>query len=135
MAQMPATSPGPKMATKSRAHTMVLTERVATRINRPSHHRSGWGVVLRAAMNATGTAISTDKHVAMMAMLIVSKSDWSTRGSTAQSGGYMRWNWSRICAGASHAQGQWMSTRTSAQLTTSTAARYARKRPRRWARV
>src|SRR5690606_29993753 len=117
------------------AHTMVLTERVDTKMTRPSHNRTGWGVVLRAEMKATGTAMTTEKAVAIMAMLTVSNSDWSTRGSDDQSGGYMRWNWSQICAGASHAHGQYMSTRTRAQLTTSTVNRYARNRPSRWAMV
>ena len=49
-ARMPASTPGPKMATNSRAQMMVFTERLDTRINRPSHRVALFGVVFCAAI-------------------------------------------------------------------------------------
>ena len=44
-AKMPANTPGPKIATNSNAQMMVLTERLETKINRPTHKVILFGVV------------------------------------------------------------------------------------------
>ena len=57
MAQIPAIGPGPKMATNNRPHTIVLTEREATRIKRPMNQVNMLKVVLRAAMQKSKTVL------------------------------------------------------------------------------
>ena len=58
IAQMPAITPGPKMATKISAHTTVLMERDATRMKRPMNQVTALGVTLRAERNAIGIEIT-----------------------------------------------------------------------------
>ncbi len=49
IATIPATMPGPKIATKSSAQMIVLTDREVTRISRPSQSVARFGVVFCAA--------------------------------------------------------------------------------------
>ena len=48
IATMPATTPGPKIATNSSAQMIVFTDREVTRISRPSHRVTRFGVVFCA---------------------------------------------------------------------------------------
>ncbi len=57
MAQMPATGPGPKMATKIKAQTTVLMDLDDTRMKRPMNQVTPLMVVLRAERKATGRAM------------------------------------------------------------------------------
>ena len=50
IATMPASTPGPKFATKSSAQMIVFTDREVTRISRPSQSVARLGVVFCAAM-------------------------------------------------------------------------------------
>jgi hypothetical protein len=77
----------------------VLTEREATRMNRPIDQVSVLKVVLRAARRATGKAISTVATVPRVAMWMVSMRASRTASNSLQSGGYIRnmrspiWMW------------------------------------------
>ena len=72
---MPASSPGPIMATSSSAQISELIERDETMI-RSANGRSkvALGVVLRAARNAMGVAKTIPSAVPSVAMLTVSQS-------------------------------------------------------------
>ena len=67
-AKMPATAPGPKIATNSRPQITVLIERDPTRMARPIAQVKPLAVVLRAARNATGIASTTAIIVPSVAM-------------------------------------------------------------------
>src|SRR3546814_4376215 len=71
---MPAGTPGPMMATSSKAQISALIDRLAT-ITSSARGRTKrtLGVVLRAAMKATGTAMTIAASVPIVAMLMVSQ--------------------------------------------------------------
>ena len=81
MAMMPASAPGPMMETSSSAQMSELIERDETMMNSASGRtKATLGVVLRAARNATGSAMPMASSVPMVAMLSVSHSghhSWS----------------------------------------------------------
>ncbi len=68
MERVPASAPGPKTATKSRAQISEFTEREATKMNCASQLRKGLGVKLRAARKESGTAIASARIVPRVAM-------------------------------------------------------------------
>lgn len=75
MAKIPATCPGPMMATSSRPQMIELIEREATMTSSATGRtRVADGVVLRAARKASGTARTTASSVPRVAMLTVSHS-------------------------------------------------------------
>ena len=70
---IPASNPGPMIATSSSAQISALIEREATMMNRAIGRRMvAEGVVFRAARKAIGTAMITPPIVPIVAMLIVS---------------------------------------------------------------
>ena len=74
LAPIPAKTPGPMIAIKSSAQISELIERVATMISSATGRTNiTEGVVLRAAMKATGTAIKRAAIVPSVAMLMVSQ--------------------------------------------------------------
>ena len=100
-AAMPASGPGPKIATKSRPQITVFTEREATRMPRPTAQVKPLAVVLRAARNAIGTEKTTAIAVPSVAMWIVSMSGATIVGRDDQRGGHMRSARSAACTCAS----------------------------------
>ena len=75
MAMMPANTPGPTMATSSKAQMSELMEREETMMKRATGRtKSRLGVVLRAAQKAVGTARTSAMRVPRVAMLMVSQS-------------------------------------------------------------
>ena len=75
MAMTPAKTPGPMIVTNSKPQISELIDREAT-ISSSAKGRTirALGVVLRAARNATGTAMTIAISVPRVAMLIVSQS-------------------------------------------------------------
>ena len=74
MAITPANTPGPMMATSIKAQMSELIEREDTMTRSATGLTKTWlGVVLRAAQNATGTAITKAIRVPSVAMLTVSQ--------------------------------------------------------------
>ena len=73
MAINPAKTPGPTIETSSKAQISEFTERVETMINKAiGRTKSLLGVVLLAAIKATGTAMIRAKIVPSVAMANVS---------------------------------------------------------------
>ena len=81
MASMPASGPGPKMATNSSAQTSELTERLDTSSTRAMKLSSRLRVRLPATSSPSGTAITSDRMVPSVAMCRVSTSaSWMLAG-------------------------------------------------------
>jgi len=78
MASVPASAPGPKMPTKSSAHTSEFTDRDDTRISFASRLTGVNGTRLCAASTPTGSARNSASNVPSEAMWIVSISaEWT----------------------------------------------------------
>ena len=74
MAMTPANRPGPTMETSNKAQIRELMEREDTMINNATGRTNlALGVVLRAARNATGTAMTMENIVPSVAMFMVSQ--------------------------------------------------------------
>jgi hypothetical protein len=122
MATIPARRPGPMIATRRSAQISELIDREATMMNRAMGLRiAAEGVVLRAAMKATGTAMMTPPSVPSVAMLIVSQSGNQSSPKYSQRGGTMRPPISAACLGASATKNQIVSFVISCQHQTNSA--------------
>lgn len=132
IANMPASTPGPKMATNSSAQMIVFTDRLETRMNRPSQSVARLGVVFCAAIRATGRDRKTAKKVAMVAMFKVSTSAQAIPRHWVRSGGTIRPNRSPICCGASSSQGQKTSMVDSDQTVAAVTSAMTPNRIHRW---
>ena len=107
MAKIPASTPGPKIATNNKAQINELMEREATMRNRATGRmKMALGVVLLAAKKATGTAINNPNKVPRVAMLMVSHKGHHNSFTDDQAGGIMREPMSLNCAGASATKAQ-----------------------------
>src|SRR3546814_18006360 len=88
MATTPANTPGPKMATSSKAQIKELIERDATIASKAKGLiQAVLGVAFRAARKAIGTAMSVPSKVPNVAIFNVSHSGPSSSRVSRQSGG------------------------------------------------
>src|SRR5690554_2817381 len=103
IAKIPANKPGPKIDTSNNAQINELIEREATIHSNANGRRIRRdGVVLLAARNANGTAITMPNKVPRVAMLMVSHSGFHKRFMYSQRGGKARSNKSAAAVGASY---------------------------------
>jgi hypothetical protein len=110
IAKIPAKTPGPKIATKSRAQINELIDLEATITNSATGLTTATlGVVLLAAKKAIGTAITKPKRVPKVAMLMVSHKGHQRLFNEFQAGGIMREPMSMNCVGASVIKAQMVS--------------------------
>ena len=102
MAKIPASTPGPSIATSNNAQIRELIEREPTMISK-AIGRTNFvlGVVLRAAKKATGTAMINPIKVPRVAILMVSQSGHKSSFTKPHAGGIIREPISFIWAGAS----------------------------------
>ena len=111
IAIIPASTPGPRIETKRRAQMSELIEREATMIKSARGRKKRvLGVVLRAAKNATGTAITVPSAVPKVAILRVSHNAHQRSLMDNQSGGTIRLPISSARFGASVTNSQIVSS-------------------------